>query len=154
MIWLDVDCVIADFIGAMEKKLGVLEPGFGYELGGTFLKEHGICWLELERTPWAIGLRDHVRSTGLEYAYLTNCIHEDRAFWLGWFDPGCRIVCTNDKGVVVRKDDILVDDRDDGLDCHLVRVPAKWYTAVRTSDEVLTGIIKGIEEWRTKCIRS
>ena len=147
MIWLDVDDVIADFSGYMENIIGPLEPGFGWGIGGEFMRKHKVQWLELRPTLWARELLDLVRSKGGNYGYLTACIHQDRKFWLEWFDPGCTIVCTNNKGSVLKKGDIIIDDNPDlTWQAAIVRCPAKWWTTVGTTRMVMKRLSERLDE--------
>jgi hypothetical protein len=133
MIWLDVDCVLADFMAHVENTAHVkfVEP-FGFfdldaeveRLGGprgwTWRK---IEWAEIPPMPWARDLMELLR--GQEVGIITACIHQDRKVWLDWFCQGYSHiprVYTEYKSVVVRGD-CLIDDREYAT----IRVPSQWW---------------------------
>jgi hypothetical protein len=136
MIWIDVDCVVADFLGHIEKTAGVrFENTFPFEeldlevarlRGRSDWTWRAIAWNEIPVTPWAYELMKMVR--GSEIGFLTACIHQDRALWLKWFARVMHVsfapmVFTEHKSSVVRKEDELIDDRDIAT----IRVPAQWW---------------------------
>ena len=133
MIWLDVDCVIADFMAYVEKDAGVaFDRTFDYyeldreveRLGGKkFWTWRSIRWAEINPTPWARELVLWAKTLG-EVGYITACVHPDRKIWLDWFDPEAVKVFTERKSYVVR-DDLLIDDYP--YPGNEIRCPAKWW---------------------------
>ena len=147
MIWIDVDCVLADIFAFVEKAEGIKLPNnFGYDLDAVVTSLTGkhwtwrnIPWAELPPTPWAFELitlvqqsQQTIPSQQTGIGFLTACVHQDRAQWLDWFKKVTHTtfapcVFTGQKHYVVRAGDTILDDYPVVTDGKLIRVPAQWW---------------------------
>lgn len=130
-IFLDVDCVIADFVGYWERRVGRELVGFGYEIDRVITPYcwEQTQWNEILPTPWAFDLVRVLAPRPI--IFCTACMHEDRAVWLRWFankaGVPCKIIMTNCKAECGTWSDILIDDNPPSdWPGGVVKVPAKW----------------------------